>query len=153
MSNIADAGGISDAFDEAGLETITTTVDGLSVHLGGRSHGFSLIGEYTRALNSFADTELAWQGAGAEPSAWNIELAYTTTLIDRETVFAIGYQGSDEAVSLGLPEERFLAAIGMVLFDGTSLTLEYYRDQDYSAAEDGTGEEGYGLTAQLAYEF
>lgn len=51
-----------------------------------------------------------------------------------------------------------IGAISVGLFEGTTLTLEYFHDEDYdvedNGSEDGgTGEDKYGFTAQLAYEF
>lgn len=153
VSNIADAGGISDVFDAAELDSISSLVDGLSIHLGASYGAFSLIGEYTTALDSFESAELIFGSEGAEPCAWNSELAYTTKLWTKETVFAIGYQRSREALALELPEQRLITAASMVIFNGTTLTLEYYLDEDYAVDDGGTGEDGYGFTTRLAYEF
>ncbi len=112
-----------------------------------------MIGEYTAALDSFDSTELIFGSNGAEPIAWNSELAYTTVLWTKECVFAVGYQGSREALALELPEQRFITAASMAIFSGTTLTLEYYFDEDYAADDGGTGEDGYGFTTRLAYEF
>ena len=153
VNNIADADGITDVLEEAGIDTISSQVNGLSVHLVASYGPFSLIGEYTMALDSFAPEELAFGEDGAEPAAWNGELAYTTELWSRETVVAAGYQQSREALALELPEQRLIASASMQIFAGTTLSLEYYLDQDYSVADGGTGEDGYGFTTRLAYEF
>lgn len=153
VNNIADSGGISDAFDEAGLDSISSQVSGLSIHLGVSYGAFSLIAEYTSALDSFDSAELAFATGCAEPSAWNSEIAYTSELWAKETVFAAGYQRSYEALALELPEQRFITAASIVIFNGTTLTLEYYLDKDYSLDDGGTGEDGYGFTTRLAYEF
>ena len=96
--------------------------------------------------------ELAFGDNGAEPAALNSELAYTTELRAKETVVAVGYQQSREALALGLPEQRFITSASMTIFTGTTLSLEYYLDQDYSMADSGTDEDGYSFTTRLAYE-
>lgn len=162
VNNLGDAGTITD-YLEADKDGDPTTADevysisdqvpGLALHFGGSYKAFSLVTEYVTALDSFAATEVAFGANGAEPSAWNSELAYTTALLDKETVFALGYQKSWEAVTLELPENRYIAATSMNVFEGTTVTLEYYFDEDYAVSDGGTDEDGYGFTTRLTYEF
>lgn len=153
VNNIADADAVTEAMDESGLDGITSRVDGFGMHLGASCGPFSLIGEYIMAVDSFDPAELAFGESGARPAAWNGELAYTTQFWAKETVFAAGYQQSSDALALGLPEQRYIAAASIEVFAGTTVSLEYYLDQDYDAADGGTGEDGYGLTTRLAYVF
>ncbi len=161
-NNIASSDGISEKLilttDTDGdrspdASSLYDEVAGLSLHFGGSYGAFSVIAEYTTALDSFDARDLAFGTEGAEPGAWNSELAYTTALLDKETVFAIGYQKSWEAVALELPEQRYIASGALRIFAGTTVTLEYYVDQDYSVSDGGTDDAGYGFTARLAYEF
>lgn len=152
-NNMADSdGAIADAFDVAGLNTIEETVSGFGAHVGVGLGPVSLIGEYITSLDEFP-AEIEFAGFGAEPEAWNVELAYTAALLNRETVFAIGWQETDEAVAIGLPETRYIGSAGMEIIPQTVLTLEYYHDKDYDLAEGGTDENADVFTAQLAYEF
>ena len=153
VSNIADSGGISDVLDENGLEEIEDRVAGIGAHLVAGYGPFFFIGEYIQVMDAFEVSEISFDNDGAEPKAWNTELAYATELLGRTTVFAIGYQGTSEAVNLGLPESRFLGSASMIIFNGTALTLEYFYDNDYDEKDGGTGESGYAFTTQLAYEF
>jgi hypothetical protein len=155
-NNMADSdGAIADAFDEAGLDSIQEYVSGLGAHIGAGFGPVSFIGEYVTALDNFSTAEIAFidPDSGAEPSAWNAEVAFTVELLNRETVFAIGYQHSDEAVAIGLPESRYIGAIGMEVLPATTLTLEYFYDKDYDLDDGGTGNNANVFTAQLAYEF
>lgn len=153
-NNMADSdGAIADAFDDADLNSIDETVSGLGLHAGAAFGPISIIGEYVTALDQFSPLEVEFLGQGAEPSAWNTELAYTTELLEREVVFAIGMQQTDESVALGLPESRYIGSIGMEVLPNTNLTLEYYYDNDYDMEEGGTGDNANVFTAQLAYEF
>ena len=111
----ADKDGDPTTADE--VYSIADRVPGLALHFGGSYKAFSLVTEYVTALDSFAATEVAFSASGAEPSAWNSELAYTTALLDKETVFALGYQKSWEAVALELPENRYIAATSMNVFE------------------------------------
>lgn len=153
VNNIADSSTITDFLEDASVFSVTDQVPGLSLNLGGKYRAFSLITEYIAALDSFDAAEIAFGANGAEPAAWNSELAYTTAILDKETVFALGYQKTWEALALELPEHRYMAATSMHIFDGTTVSLEYYIDEDYAVAEGGTDEDGYGFTTRLTYEF
>jgi hypothetical protein len=163
VNNIGDAGTITDYLESNAdgakpeVYALTDQVSGFAVHFGGKYKAFSLATEYVTALDSFDVTEVAYGApdvaVGAEPSAWNSELAYTTLIADKETVFAVGYQKSWEAVALELPEHRYIASASIVIFDGTTLAFEYFHDEDYSLNDGGTDNSGHGFTTRLAYEF
>lgn len=150
VNNIGSSGGISEALLSGSL---SDEIAGLTLNLGGSYGPFSLITEYTTALDSFDAADLPAGANGAQPGAWNSELACTTTLLGKETVFALGYQKSWEAVALELPENRYITSAAMNIFEGATVTLEYYFDKDYSVGDGGTGENGYGFTTRLAYAF
>ncbi len=154
INNIADSdGAIADAFDSAGLDDIDDFVNGLGAHIGAGFGPVSFIGEYVTSLDSFSVSEIAYAGYGAKPSAWNSELAYTIELLEREMVFAVGYQQTDEAVALGLPKSRYSGAAGMEILPATTLSLEYAYDDDYDLEDGGNGENANVFTAQLAHKF
>jgi hypothetical protein len=153
VGNIGDSGTITDVINDHGYESIIDQVPGLNINIGGTYKTFSLIAEYTSALDSFDVMEVPFDGAGATPKALNTELAYSTTLMDKETVFAIGYQKTWEAYALDLPEHRYITSTSMNVFAGTTVSLEYYVDTFYSEDPDALKENGYGFTTRLAYEF
>ncbi len=149
LSNIGDTDGIEGALPAE----IDEYVSGITLHGLFTMGPVNIIGEYVMALDNFTAAELAFNGAGAEPSAWNIEAGYTMELMGNETTFALGLQGSDEALALELPENRYVASVGMALFDHTSLGIEYCLDEDYEVNDGGTGEEATTFTVQLGVEF
>lgn len=152
--NMADSdGAIADVFDEKGLGTVEKRVDGFDLHVGVGVGQFSFFGEYVTALDDFAPAEVEFLDRGARPRAWNAELAYTTGIFDRETVFAVGWQQTDEAVALELPESRYIGSVGMEILPDTFFTLEYYHDRDYDLEDGGTGNNANVFTVELAYEF
>lgn len=153
VSNLADAGTITDYLEEKGIFAVADQAPGLSLNLGARYNAFALLTEYVTALDHFTLDELPYGVSEAEPSAWNSELAYTATIMDKETVFAVGYQKSWEASALELPEHRYLVAASIGLFEGTTLAFEYYYDKDYSISDGGTDNNGNGFTTRLGYEF
>lgn len=151
INNIAAADVLSEYFG-AGTE-VQDYAAGITTHLTVNYGPFMLIGEYLGALDAFDASELDFNGSGAEPSAWNVEAAYTREIKGKETAFAVGYQKTDEALALELPEERILATIGVGIWENTSLALEYLHDEDYSVADGGTGNDANVITLQLAVEF
>ncbi|MCK5070437.1 MAG: LbtU family siderophore porin, partial [Desulfocapsa sp.] len=162
VNNIADSGGLSDYLAESGFDTVQDHINGIGLHIMAGFGPVTFIGEYVQALDAFAeagDMEADPSGMNtgtafsAEPAAWNTEVAYSTEILGKESIFAIGYQGTSEAVDLGLPETRILAVASMVLLPGTALSMEYSYDTDYDVADGGTGENASVIITQLAYEF
>ncbi|MEA1922883.1 MAG: LbtU family siderophore porin [Pseudomonadota bacterium] len=149
INSIGDSDGLTDALPG----DIKDYVAGITAHAIFSWQGLTLIGEYLGATDEFELAELDFKGAGAEPETWNIELGYTFEIAGHETVVALAYQGSDEALALELPEERYLGTVGVGLIDGLSLALEYAHDEDYDKKDGGTGENADTLTLQLALEF
>ena len=155
VSNLADADAIGDALPRSADDDLQLdrTVNGLNLHGGLRHGALALHTEYTTALDSFAADEFAWKGGGARPAAWTSELAWTTAIQGYETILALGFQKSWEAVALELPEYRCSVSAAVALFAGATLHLEYDADTDYDSADGGTGDHGHGITTRLAYTF
>lgn len=154
FNNMADTDGIGDYLaEEMDLDAVDDYVNGLSLYAVFTAEPFTLIGEYVAALDDFAADEIGFHGKGARPAAWNIEAAYSTELFSRATTFALGYQSSHEAVDLGLPEDRYIAAVTFAVFDNTNLALEYLHDEDYEEKDGGTGNDAHATTLQLGVEF
>jgi hypothetical protein len=131
----------------------TDRTGGWTLNAAARFGPFSLIGEYLSAADDFDPISLDFKGGGARPSAWNIEAGYSFTLLGRESVAAVAYQGTREALALELPKERWLLGWSIEIFDRTSLGLEWARDRDYGVRDGGTGKSADTFTAQLAVEF
>lgn len=157
ITDIGDTDTLQDAIQDnidAAMVDYDDNVGGLSVD-GMITYGpFTLIGEYIMATDDFEFNELAFETDGAEPEAFNIELGYNFNLASIGMTAAVAYQGTDEAVALELPEERILLGLSAEIFDGTSLSIEWAHDDDYSDSEGGTDEfGGTTITSQLAVEF
>ncbi len=156
ISNIANSDGISEHLagrQVADPEQIENDVDGFSAHAHIGIGPFTMIAEYLAALDDFEDGEIDFKNDGAEPESWNIELGFTTELFERETTFALGYQGTDEAAELELPEDLYIGSITTELFEHTSLAFEYFHAEDYDINDGGSDDEADVVTMQLAVEF
>lgn len=166
INNIADSGGYRDRVDEEAEEAeamgfafaFRDYVPGIGAHAIFNVGPAILIGEYVALLEepewnlsdmvpgSLAALGLGPVYKGKKISAWNIELGYTIELYGKETSLAIAFQGTKDAENW-LPEKRYMGSIGVCIFNGTTLALEYLHD------EFETDDETDVLTAQLAIEF
>ncbi|MEN8217176.1 MAG: LbtU family siderophore porin [Pseudomonadota bacterium] len=120
--------------------------DGLGAHFLFNIGPVSLIGEYVTALDGF-------NGKGAEPKAWNAEVGYSFEIGGKETTLALGYQGTEEMVAMELPESRILAGLSVGIYENTTFSFEYARDEDYKQSDGGTGKNADMMILQLAVEF
>ncbi len=163
INDIGDSDGISDVVSAnlPGGVDYQRNIPGYAAHAMFTIGGFSLIGEYVSAAKSFdVSNELAFNGSGAKPSAWNLEAGVAFHISGHESRVAIGYQRTKEALGLGLPEKRLSAAFSVVMLENTTLSLEWAHDQDYGAGDvdavsgtAGSGGDSDTITAQLAIEF
>ncbi|MDM8566964.1 LbtU family siderophore porin [Candidatus Halobeggiatoa sp. HSG11] len=159
MSFDVGVGYISDIGDSGSLEGIVENavdydyVDGVNVYANLNVGALSFMSEYITALDNFKDQHLAFNGAGAEPKACNAEVGFNFNLAGYDTTFAIGYQTTEEALALQLPEERVIGVLSAGIYTNTSLSLEYALNEDYSKDEGGTGEDSSSVILQLAVQF
>lgn len=149
VNNMADSDGLSESVSGK----LDSLVGGAYASLVANYGPFGLIGEYVSATKDFEAGEFDFRGKGARPAAWNIEGSYTFDLMSTETTFALGYQGTKEAVGLELPRHRYLAGLKFGIFKYTTLSFEYLHDKDYSEKDGGTDDNADQFTTQLAIEF
>ncbi|MCG8510093.1 MAG: LbtU family siderophore porin, partial [Rhodospirillales bacterium] len=152
IGNIADSDTLTDKLG-GNATTLKDYVGGLEAHASVAYEGFTVLGGYMKAAESFESGELAFNGQGAEPVAWNLEAAYTVPLLGKETTFAATVQGTDEALALELPETRYGGAITVGVMKNTAVTAEYLHDEDYGVSDGGTGEDSHTATLKLAVDF
>ena len=105
------------------------------------------------AKDPFPSGELAFNSQGAQPEAWNLEAAYVTEIMSKETIFAVTVQGSDEAIALSLPETRYGGAMTVQIIPNYAVTMEYLHDEDYSTSDGGTGNDARTAAIKLSAEF
>lgn len=149
INDIGDSDGLSDTVSTNSPSSYARNIPGLAMAAKYTAGPFSVIGEYVGATKDFGASELAFNGAGARPSTWNLEAGYTFD----DTTVALGYQKTKEALGLEFPETRLSASISFPVMESTTLSLEWAHDSDYDAADGGTGENANTVTAQLAVEF
>lgn len=166
INNIVDSNGFIDIVAEENERAtdlgvgfaFRDYVPGIGTHAVFSLGPVTLIGEYISMLKkpewnitdivpgSMGALGLSTIEAGNKVSVWNIETGYSCSLGGKETTFAIGIQGSKNAEEY-LPEKRYIGAVSIGIFEGTTLALEYCRN------EYETNDKADILTAQIAIEF
>ncbi|MBK5963240.1 hypothetical protein CCR95_03825 [Thiocystis minor] len=131
----------------------TDRTGGWTVNASATVGRFNVIGEYLAATDTFDGDSLSFKDKGAKPSAWNIEVGFTFPVMGRESVAAVAWQGTREALAFELPKERWLVGWSIEIFGRTSLAFEWAHATDYRSSDGGTGNPGDSLVAQLAVEF
>lgn len=143
----ASIGYINDISDSDGIQDALASNDNVDYVAGWAASAavttgpVTLIGEYVAAVDPIAGL------GGDQPEAWNVEAGYGFELAGREAAVAVGYQGTEQASSVDLPERRLLAALSVAVMEHTRVAIEWARDEAYG------GEESDTVTAQLAVEF
>ena len=99
----------------------------------------SLTGEYVKALD---------EQNGSQPSAWMVEAVFEFEFLGKGAAVAAGYQATQEAAGLGLPESRMLLGLAVELMDGVGLSMEWKQDDAYDSDRKDTA-----ITGALTLEF
>ncbi|MCK5778516.1 MAG: LbtU family siderophore porin [Rhodospirillales bacterium] len=152
INNMADSDALTDTLGGSAT-AINKYVSGADIHGDISFSNVTLRAGYMTALKSFQSGEVAFNGQGAKPAAWHVEAAYATSIMGHDTTFAATAQGTKEALALGLPEQRYGAAVTVGIVEHFSLTGEFLHDEDYSVSEGGTGNSGHTATIKLAAEY
>lgn len=154
INDVGDSDGLQGQINtRLGSNNVRDHVSGWTANAMAEAGSLVFIGEYLAATDDFEATELLFKGGGAEPKAWNTEVGYNFALMGKDSTVAIGYQGTREALDLGLPKRRWLAGFSVDILENTALSFEWAHDKDYSSSDGGTGENGNTVTTQLAVEF
>lgn len=157
ISDIGDSDSLQELVgDNLGDEGVyDSQVGGWSASALLRIGNLSLLAEYLGATEDFEMGEMEFEGEGAEPTSYIVEAAMDFELAGMPATFALGYQETDEAAALELPEERFMVGLSVEMMDGVALAVEGAFDEDYGDPEtnDYSGGDADIITFQLATEF
>jgi len=151
LSNIADSDTLQDSITDSSV--MDSTVAGTTAQFIFSMGAITLSGEYLGAIDSFKAADLTFNEKGAQPSSSNFEIAYNFNITGHRSTFAMAIQSTDEALALGLAEQRTAIALSVNVLDNTSITAEIKHEEDYSKTRDGTGKSTNTGTLQLAVTF
>jgi hypothetical protein len=136
---------LRDFYEDRQVENYTGAV---AAHADIRRGPFIVIGEYVGAVEDPAFTD----GEEKAPGAWNVELGYDLSVMNKTTRMGLAWQGTNHTPGF-LPERRYLGTVSMDLTDSAALMLEYAHDEDYETEEGGSGDRANACTMLLSLGF
>ena len=143
----------------ATTNTYANRVSAGSLYGDVNSGPFSLGVRYVTALQHFAAADLPTKGvvpagiSGAKPWAVDVDGMYKFNCWDRNQNVYLGYQGSQNAVNLYLPKNRYVAGYDVEMWKNTDLGLEFNHDTDYSVSDGGTNNGSNQLYLRVGVKF
>ncbi len=138
ISNLGDSQGITGAV----FATNTTQVHDVQAAdaYGSLSLGpIVFIGEYIQALQSFNYLNVNYANHGAKPTALHVESDYTFNTGSKPSSVGVGYDTTQQALAIGLPQQSYEAFYNINVFKDTNLALEYRHDINYPSNAASTG--------------
>ena len=114
---------------------------------------FNAIFEYITATDDFDSGDVAFNGNNAQPEAYQFEVGYTTSVLEKELVLAATYQTSEESQALGIAEKQYGVAATYSYLPGLAIGVEFMHQDDYSSSDGGTGLDGHNATLKLMGSF
>ena len=146
LSSLAETDTMQESVDSAG----DNVPGAIGMHAIVSMGKVKIIAEYVTAIEEFDAADFSFEGEASTPSAYSAEIAYTLSLMGKETTMAASVQGTKEAANAGLAESRIMFGLSSALKDNTSLSLEFMNESD---VEGGEGDGTNIVTAQIAVAF
>ena len=128
-------------------------VSGIGLNAMVTSGPFTAIFEYIAATDDFDSGDVAFNGNNAQPEAYQFEVGYTTSVLEKELVLAATYQTSEESQALGIAEKQYGVAATYSYLPGLAIGVEFMHQDDYSSSDGGTGLDGHNATLKLMGSF
>lgn len=150
LTNLADADGMQNTSNSAfpgfgaspTTEMIVHRVPGVGAHFNLSYNQHRFLAEYVGAIRRFNSNDLAFNGMGAQPWAFNVEYTYRFHIKDKPSSLSVGYDHSAEALALGIPRDMIVAAFNVAIWRDTIATLEYRHDINYPVGSSAFGRGG-----------
>ncbi len=143
-------------------ENMVRKVPGINLHTNFSWNKWTLIAEGNTATSRFSAQDMNFNAHGAKPAAVHSELVYAFNVANRPTSWAIGYDHSWQALSLMLPQARYITTVTTSFYKDTIESLEFKREINYPNAV-AAGGQGVSVihsghfantvTAQIGYYF
>ncbi len=140
-SNIASSGGLQgDGSSGTGFAQNSTSEDlvyrvpGIDMNAMFGYKDYTLLAEYVTATKEFAQSDLSYNGHGAQPKALDIQAAYSFVLWHPSYV-AVDYGQSWQALSIGVPAKNYGLVYSTAIWRNTALSLEWMHNIGYSNSD------------------
>ncbi len=167
LRNMADTTGIRYSLGYNNDDQYISPVSALAANADVKFKALDASVNYVGAMNSFNQADVAYtdnSGAterGARPAAWGIDTGYSFPVMNHDSRFGVGYQGSYNAANIDLTgagegsmaQKRYLANYTFNVSKYTDIGLEVRHDIAYSASQGGPGTSANTATARVAVKF
>jgi len=153
---VTDFNGSGDATGGTSTYTETSRVGAAALYGDVNSGPFSIGLRYTAALQRFSASDLTstvGSGAGAKPWAAGVNADYAFNAWGRNQNVYVGFQATNDAVTMALPRNRWQAGYDVALYQNTKLGVQLNHDIDYSVASGGTGQASNTVNLRLGVMF
>lgn len=142
IGSIADSAGMQDTGSSPGTtfggfgsptngSEAVHKVPGVGVHGTISIDRYNFTAEWVAASEAFSPQDLSFNGHGARPQAGQLEAGVTFMAFNKPASFALGYQWTQQALALNLPQQRLAGVFNISIWKDTVESLEYRHDIDY----------------------
>lgn len=170
IRNMADVVGVRYTLgnDQQNSGYYTNATSGMSAGAAIKYRAFDADAKWVGALSKFSPQDLSYPSTaevtptttGAKPAAWGVDAGYSFPVMNHDTRFGLGYQGSKQASDLNLttagadmPKTRYLADYTVNVSKYTDLGFEVRHDNDYGLSVGGSGRNATTGSARVAVKF
>jgi hypothetical protein len=163
LRNMADVTGMRYDLGFENSDKYTRAVSALAANADVKFKAVDAGLKYVGAMNKFDPNDLSYNNEGARPAAWNVDAGYSFPVMNHDTRFGLGYQGTKEASAIVLnefngadvtmPRTRYLANYTFNVSKYTDVGFEFRHDKDYGMSQGGTGNSANTAAARIAVKF
>jgi hypothetical protein len=121
-----------------GSENVRQT-PGIGAHASISKDAYNITAEWVSATKAFRVEDLSFNGAGAQPSALQVEAGVTFPSFGKPASIGVGYQSSSQSLALNLAKQRINAVYNISYWKDTVESLEYRHDIDYNQNQFANG--------------
>ncbi|ASQ44688.1 FlxA-like family protein [Legionella clemsonensis] len=150
IGSIADSAGMQDTGSAPGTtfggfgsptngSEAVHKVPGVGVHGTISIDRYNFTAEWVAAAEAFRPQDLSFNGHGARPQAGQLEAGVTFMAFNKPASFALGYQWTQQALALNLPQHRIAGVFNISIWKDTVESLEYRHDIDYNRNQFANG--------------
>lgn len=147
INNTTDAQGVQntggssfEGFSQSSAtENLQRLVPGIDVRGYLSNTKFYGLAEAVLTTRAYAPQDMSFNGEGAQPMAGHAEVGYITKILQKPTVFTLGFDATSQALAMGLPNHSYIATVNTSIWKNTIEALEFRHDVNYSNGDTAGG--------------